>query len=93
MANGVAHGRAHRWAPLAAEEAHRYDGRVAPRSWVLLKWRKGVREVLVAAANRTRAWLTDGNFGSAVVARAERKEQSRGAWHFGVDRKGEGEQE
>jgi hypothetical protein len=62
---------------LAAEEAHRYDGRVAPRSWVLLKWRKGVREVLVAAANRTRARLTDGNFGSAVVARAERKEQSK----------------
>jgi hypothetical protein len=78
IANGATHGKAHRWAPSAAEETHRPGGRLAPHGCVLLTRRKEVREVLLAVANQTRARLTGGNFGCEAAARAEQREKESG---------------
>jgi hypothetical protein len=72
------------------EEARRPGSRVAPRGWVLLKRRKGVREVLPEVVNRTQARLTSGNFGGEAATRADEKEQNRGALRFGVECEGDG---
>jgi hypothetical protein len=44
----------------AADSVQKLSGGPAPRGWVLLKRREGVREVLETVANRARARFTGG---------------------------------